>query len=211
MKNSKNIYPVIGVSPGNSYFKYDVIKKLLQKVVEKYGKVIIFVADVPAIFTYLAMGYSENVARRDKAIPKGNNLKNKFRKAAEENGYSTEQVKIINWKDDIEGNSKYKEEYNKIISLYKNNPVFQEEADSTTRLVLSNIIKSESKLKEAIKIAVNYLLSELAFMEFICKYLGINKAIYIYHKHWKVYEDYIAGKFDDNPKVHLGFEIIDVD
>ena len=210
MSSSKNIYPVIGVSPGNSYFKYDVIKKLLHKVVEKYGKAIIFVADIPAIFTYLAMGYPENVARRDKAIPKGNNLKNKFRKAAKEIGYSAEQVKIINWKDDVGNNLKYKKEYNKIISLYKNNTAFQKEVDSATRPVLSNVIKSESKLREAIKIADNYLLSEFAFMEFISGYSEINKAIYIYHKHWKVYEDYIAGKFDNDPKVYLGFEIIDI-
>ncbi len=203
------IYPIIGVSPDNSYFKYETIKNLLKKSIDKYGRVAVFVADVPATFTYMALGYPENVARRDKAVPKGNNLKNKFKKAIEEIGYSAEQVKIIDWKNEIENNPRYQEKYGEVLNLYKSNNAFQQEADLTTQEVLKNEFDDEPKLKEAVKVAVNYLLSEFAFMEFACEYLGADKAVYIYHKNWKVYEDYLAGKFDNKPRNYLGFEIID--
>ena len=57
-------YPIIGISPGNSYFKEDEIRYLIENVVSRYGRVAILIADIPAISTYMAFGYSENKARR---------------------------------------------------------------------------------------------------------------------------------------------------
>jgi len=74
--NQKNYY-IIGMSPGNSYFKDEEVHYLLKTVVERFGRVAIFIADIPAISTYVAFGYPENRARRDKAIPQGNALKNR--------------------------------------------------------------------------------------------------------------------------------------
>ena len=51
--------PIIGMSPGNSYFKDEVVKELLKKVVEQYGKAVVMIADIPAISTYVALGYPE--------------------------------------------------------------------------------------------------------------------------------------------------------
>src|SRR5271156_6635082 len=91
------IYYVIGMSPGNSYFKDEEIKYLLKTTVERFGRVAILIADIPAISTYVAFGYPENRARRDKAIPRGNSLKNKVRRAMEQLGYSDDIVNIVNW------------------------------------------------------------------------------------------------------------------
>lgn len=82
-----NNYPVIGMSPGNSYFKDEVVKDLLKEVVEKYGKAAILIADIPAVSTYIALGYPKNRAWRDKALPQGNNLRNKVQRAMIELGY----------------------------------------------------------------------------------------------------------------------------
>jgi hypothetical protein len=41
--------PVIGMSPGNSYFKDEVVKELLKKVVNQYDKAVVMIADIPAI------------------------------------------------------------------------------------------------------------------------------------------------------------------
>jgi cyclo(L-tyrosyl-L-tyrosyl) synthase len=74
---SMKVYPIIGMSPGNSYFKDDEIKYLLKTAVDRYGRVAVMIADIPAISTYIALGYPENRARRDKALPQGNLLKNR--------------------------------------------------------------------------------------------------------------------------------------
>lgn len=201
-------YPIIGMSPGNSYFKDEVVKQLLKKVVDKFGKTAILIADVPAISTYIALGYPENRAWRDKALPQGNNLRNRVERAMKDLGYSSDQVKIIDWKNQIEDNAIYKEKYQKILELYKSNTDFQLLADDTTREVLEYSEKEISDLDSAVKIAVHYLLSEISFMEFAPEYLKTDKAIYIYHRNWPIYEKYIAGIFDNAQRPSLGFEII---
>src|SRR5882724_3379684 len=103
------VYPIIGMSPGNSYFKDEVVKKLIQKVVEEFSNTAVLIADVPAIRTYQALSYPENIARREKALPQGNNLRNKVKRAMDELGYTPEQVRIIDWKNEIEDNQKYRE------------------------------------------------------------------------------------------------------
>ena len=201
-------YPIIGMSPGNSYFKDEVVKQLLKKVVDKFGETAILIADVPAISTYIALGYPENRAWRDKALPQGNNLRNRVERAKNELGYSNEQVKVIDWKNEIEDNFNYKEKYKKVLELYQTNDAFQSSANDATREVLEYSEKEIPDMNSAIKIAVHYLLSEIAFMEFSSEYLKADRVTYIYHRNWPVYEKYIAGIFDNAQKNSLGFEIV---
>lgn len=196
------------MSPGNSYFKDEVVKQLLKKVIDKFGKTAILVADVPAISTYIALGYPENRAWRDKALPQGNNLRNRVERAMIDLGYSDNQVKVIDWKNEVENNSVYREKYQKVLELYQTNNIFQLSVDDATREVLEYSEKEIPDMNSAIKIAVHYLLSEIAFMEFAPEYLKTDKVTYIYHRNWVVYEKYIAGIFDNIPKNSLGFEII---
>lgn len=201
-------YPVIGMSPGNSYFKEEVVINLLKKVVEKYGRAVILIADHPAVSTYVALGYPENRAWRDKALPQSNNLKNKVKRAMVVLGYSYEQVKIINWKDEIENSDIYKEKYTEVLKLYEKNMSFQKSVEETTKQVLEYSDKEITDLFPSIKIAVHYLLSEIAFMEFSPYFLNCKKVVYVYHKQWPVYESYISGDFDQKVREYLGFNII---
>lgn len=201
-------YPVIGMSPGNSYFKDEVVKQLLKTVVEKYGKTAILVADVPAISTYIALGYPENRARKDKAIPQGNNLKNRVKRAMTELGYSTGQVRIIDWENEIENNQDYIKKYDEVRKLYENKDSFRQSADDATREVLEYSEKEIVDLDTSIKIAVHYLISEIAFMEFAPQYLQADNVSYIYHREWPVYKSYIEGKFDGSVRSKLGYLIV---
>jgi cyclo(L-tyrosyl-L-tyrosyl) synthase len=207
-KQVNDIYPVIGMSPGNSYFKDEVVKKLLGKVVSKYGRTAILIADIPAISTYIALGYPENRARRDKALPQGNNLRNRVQRAMNDLGYSQEQVRITDWESEVQNNSSYKGKYDEVLELYKTNLDFQKAANSATGEVLEYADKEIPDLNAAIKTAVHYLLSEIAFLEFATDFLNTKKVTYIYHRDWPVYENYIAGKYDGKTRQNLGFEII---
>ncbi len=167
------------------------------------------IADIPAISTYVAFGYPENRARRDKAIPQGNALKNRVRKAMEELGYSEKMVRIFDWEHEIEHNPDYIKQYEKVSALYKTNPAFHAVAHSTTRAVLISKDKHIPDVPKAANIAVHYLLSEIAFLEFVPQYLGVAKVSYVYHKNWQVYEDYVSGKFDGVSKSHMDFLLIE--
>ncbi len=203
------IYYVIGMSPGNSYFKDEEVLYLLKTTVERFGRVAILIADIPAISTYVAFGYPENRARRDKAIPRGNALKNRVRKAMEKLGYSSDMVNIVDWESQVENNSAYLGSYKKVQALYDSNLAFQEEANATTRRVLEGSQNKIGDINKATRIAVHYLLSEFAFLEFAPWFFGVEKVVYIYHKNWLVYEDYIAGKFDHLIRPHLDFLLLE--
>jgi len=200
-------YPIIGMSPGNSYFKDGVVKELLKIVVEKYGKAAVFVADIPAIHTYVALGYPENRARRDKALPQGNALKNRVKRAMEELGYNESQVKIIDWESEVKNNTDFIQKYEEVIKLYSENKEFERAANETTRTVLEKTAESMVSY-EVVRIGVHYLLNELAFLEFVPQFLESQKVIYIYHKPWPVYDSYRKGEFDGKPRTYLDFEIV---
>ena len=202
-------YPIIGMSPGNSYFKDDEISYLLKTAIDRYGRVAVMIADVPAIATYLALGYSENRAPRDKAIPQGNLLKNRTERAMARLGYTKEQVRIIDWEHEVEPNDEYQECYGLIRTLYESNRSFQDDADETTKGVIVNSKKHIDDISAATKIAVHYLLSEFAFLDFAPSLLGVKKVTYFYHKNWTVYEQYIAGKYDGRIKKHVDFFLLE--
>ncbi len=197
------------MSPGNSYFKDDEIKYLLKTAVDRYGRVCVMIADIPAISTYIALGYPENRARRDKALPQGNLLKNRTQRAVVQLGYTAQQVRILDWEHEIEPNPKYQQSYRHIRELYESSPLFEQDADETTKGVITGSKKPISDVATATKIAVHYLLSEFAFLDFAPTFLNAEKVTYIYHKNWAVYENYIAGKYDETPKKYVGFLLIE--
>lgn len=210
MKSSdRKTYHIVGMSPGNSYFKDEEVRYLLKTVVERFGRVAVLIADVPAISTYVTLGYPENRARRDKAIPKGNALKNRVLKAMAELGYTGNAVKILDWKKEIENNPAYREKYGEVLKLYKESKEFHESANSATQKVLESSERDIEDIGKATSIAAHYLLSELAFLEFASSYLGVEKVVYVYHKNWQVYEDYIAGRFNGAAKPYLDFLLIE--
>ena len=208
-KIDTNTYYVIGMSPGNSYFKDDEIKYLLKTTVERYGRVLVMIADVPAISTYIALGYPENRARRDKALPKGNLLKNRTQRMISDLGYSAEQVRIIDWEKEVENNEDYIKSYQYIRNLYETSNSFEKDIDETTKGVLVGSKRNIKDITTATKIAVHYIISEFSFIDFLATYLNAKKIVYIYHKNWPVYESYIAGKYDKKPKSHMDFSLLE--
>lgn len=199
--------PIIGMSPGNSYFKDEEVKYLLETVITRFGEAAILVADTPAIATYLAFGYPANKAR-NKAIPKGKNLKNRAARIAEECGLA-DAVTIIDWDTDVATSAEYQAIYATVSRLYENSEAFCEAVNATTRSVLQNADRHFENLDESTRIASHYLLSELAFLEFAPQLLCRKQAIYVYHKNWHVFERYISGAFDGVAKPHLDFLLIE--
>ncbi len=198
------------MSPGNSYFTEDKIEFLLKYILSDYDQVAIMVADIPAISTYIALGYPANRARTDKAIRNSNQLKNRVIRVMKDNGIDENRVKIIDWGKDVESNIEYQAKYEEVKNLYESNKQFQDTCNKTTQLVLEFSRKQIEDMDSAVKTAVHYLLSEFAFLEFAPKYLGKEHVTYVYHNNWPVYENYLAGVFDGKErKSHLGFKLLE--
>lgn len=205
-------HAIIGMSPGNSYFKDYEIRFLLKEAIQRFGVCAIMVADVPAIATYMALGYSENKAR-SKAIPKGNNLKNRTRRLATELGYSEDQVRIIDWADEVACHPDYLALYQSVEQKYKTIPTFAEDVRATSRDVLVNALtntgQTEEDMEAAVDQAIHYLLSELAFLEFAPAFLKSHRVCYVYHRNWPVYENYVRGVYDGHVKPYMDFLLLE--
>ena len=135
-------------------------------------------------------------------------ISNKVIRSKEHLEYNDEQVRVIDWKNEIENDARYLKKYTVVTELYNSNLKFRESANDATREVLEYSEREITNLEEAVVVAVHYLLSEIAFMEYMPEYLDTEKVTYIYHRNWPVYEKYIAGEFDSFPRPYLGFEII---
>lgn len=196
--------PIIGMSPGNSYFKDDAVRFLLRETVARFGRAVVFVADVPAIQTYLALGYDEAKARR-KAILKGNNLKNRTRNIMKELGFDGATVHVVEWDEEVADRPEYAEAYRSVLRLYDTNAAFAQAANETTGSVLWHAEPGRAADENAVRTAAQYLLSEFAFLECAPSLFGVEGVLYVYHKPWPVYERYIAGAFDGTAKPRLGF------
>lgn len=202
---------VIGMSPGNSYFKQEVIEKLLPFGLEKYGRIGIFIPDIPAISTYIALGYPENIARKDKAIPQGNSFRNRVRRVISDQKLDAERIHVFDWqKEEIENNAEYQKAFEYVSDLYRDNNDFKLDIRSATESVLiHNPFKKKEITAPDIEIGTRYILSEFAFMLFLPEYLHKYKNfVYGYHNAWPVWEKFIAGAYDGNPRTNLHFLLL---
>jgi len=202
---------VIGMSPGNGYFKQEVIDKLLVFGLSKYQKIAIFIPDIPAIATYVAIGYPEDIARNKKAISQGNNFRNRIQTSILNQNLNPNQITIFDWqKEDIENNPDYRKAFNYLKDLYKTNVNFQKDINLATEPVLKNNPFRKKELTEKdIEIGTHYILSEFAFIIFLPSYLNeYSGFIYGYHNPWPVWEKFIAGEYDGNKKDNLEFLLL---
>jgi cyclo(L-tyrosyl-L-tyrosyl) synthase len=196
---------VVGMSPGNSYFKKETIDDLLNYCSGIFSQVKIMIADKPSEHTYLALGYSSKEAER-KARLNSNTLQNHSRKSID--GIISQNVELIEWSNQINPNETYQRELAKINELYSSNPVFRQEARETTRSVLEGKLKQEVEIESAVDEGINYLLKELAFLSASPEIFKAERITYVYHDRWKIYEDFVDGKFDGRKRKDLGFVIV---
>jgi len=196
---------LIGMSPGNSYFKKKIIDKLINFVSRRFFKVRIMIAEKPAEHTYKAMGYPEGKAKR-KARLAGNNLRNHSERSIA--SLKKGDIAVIDWEKDVSSNSLYKEAYREMKELYKKNILFREDAREATGYVLEGRIKPSVNMNKAVEEGVHYLLKELAFLLASPSIFGVSHVAYIYHREWNVYERFVNGFYDGRPKEKLGFLIV---
>ena len=202
---------IVGMSPGNGYFKQPVIDHILQFCLEKYENIAIFIPDIPAISTYVALGYPENIARGKKAIPQGNNFRNRIQKSILEQKLDSGRIIIFNWqKENIEEKKEYKNAFTFVKDLYINNEEFRKDINSATEAVLmDNPFKKKDITLKEIEIGTHYILSEFAFMMFLPHHLiKFTGFVYGYHNPWPVWEKFIAGEYDNEKKEYLKFLLL---
>jgi cyclo(L-tyrosyl-L-tyrosyl) synthase len=202
--NSRGI-ALVPLCPGNGHFNYNNIKDLLKTSITAFEKIIIFIPDKPTEYTYHAMGYPDNRAKF-KARKQGNNLRNNANKCLNENT-NLKKPLFLNLEKEISSNTHFKEELKKIQLLFNSNEKFRDTVSKETEKVIKLRLKPGQKLTEGISKGVPYVLEELAWLSVCHKILNVPQIVYVYHNCWFL-DKFIEGEYDEIPKNHLGFLVI---
>jgi tRNA-dependent cyclodipeptide synthase len=195
---------IVGMSVNNSYFNEENIKKLLLWARENSESIYVMIPDIPAVSTFLSLGYS-NVDAERKARLKSNNLENKCKKIIEQLGI--QDVIIIRW-EDLMGSFQYLESIAAIKYAYGNDCSFKDALRSTTRNVLVHAGKAEIT-DELIDYGVLFLLQELAFITQSSRVLQQDKVAYVYHQTMDVLKNIISGRYTFLSDPNVGFVTVE--
>jgi len=202
---------LVGISPGNSYFKAEAIYHLLSATSSLFSKVIIImIPDRPYEYTFQARGYSLEKAQKTARL-QGNNLKNNCARAIQKLGLSPSQFHIIDWKQEVDTNPLVQTCNTYIQNLYSSNKLFKEDIRIATRPVVQHqTYYTEAEIEAALDIGVNYLLDEFGFLKAAPEMYQVGKLAYIYHRRWPIFEDLINGKYGQHLQ-NIGFVVIEED
>jgi cyclo(L-tyrosyl-L-tyrosyl) synthase len=154
-------HALFGISPFNSYYSEENLKKLFAWGLSYFKEVSIFIPDKISAYTLQAKGYSEDKAQKKTRLH-DNNLKNKSIRALVANNLSEAEAKnkIILWTD-LMNNQTYLELYNTCKSLYEKDEKFKNGCLETSKWVLTSKDVCETVGNEAINIAAKYFIAEL--------------------------------------------------
>ena len=198
-------YALVWMSAGNSYFKEEIIKRILVFTSENFSKTIVMAPDEPAEHTFKALGYEGNETKR-KARLNANLLQNRAKRIISSLS-DKEKFKVVEWIDEIIPNKDYQNKLKEILNLFQTNEQFQSDAFDTTLKVLNGKLRENINLEVAKKEGVNYLLKELAFVLASPRIYNTQKVTYVYHHDWPIFQKLITGFYDGIKRDELNFLI----
>lgn len=191
---------VVGISINNSYFKMENLEKLITWASAHARSVYIMIPDEPAVFTLMALGKTREDCERVARL-KSNALENKCGGIIQRFGLTT--VKVIRWKD-IVPSADYQKALFEIRQAYDSEPAFAEAILSTTSAVLKNGGITKPGFT-AIKIGIEFLFQELAFITQANLVLKEGKIAYVYHKTMQILKEVILEKYSFKASQNVGF------
>lgn len=203
--NDDEIKPRTGIllmSPGNGFYNKENIDRSIEIAANSFDEVKILIPNTIYKYTLLAQEYSLEKAT-NKARIKGQHLLNKCKDGI--NKFSN--VSELKWTA-VENSKLYFPQLKKTVYTYKNNLSFQREARNNTQNVLITKLNDANKLEEAVNIGIKYLLYELPGFLILPELLEREKITICYHNHWPLLQNYLNGKYGNEPNNTLEFKII---
>ena len=194
---------IVWMSVGNSYFGWESIKKIVSFVTNNFKKTKFLIPFEPTINIYKALGYDGKKATT-KAGLWSNRLTNHTWRIV---GRNT-NLNIVDWKKEIANNPLFWKQLQYLKDLYKDNVSFTQDADKTTENMLKEKAIWQIDLQKGIKIGVQYILEELAFLLASPEIFNIFKTVCINHKRLEIFEKLVNGAYDWIPKPHNWFLLI---
>lgn len=193
---------LLGISPGNPYFKQSIITSLIDFSAHIFSKIYIVIPDKPYEHTCKALGYTDSASTRI-ARKKGNALKNMINKSI---SLKTNAVPIhlLDWHMEVESSSHYQEKLQAIYALYRTNKEFYCDVHEEIMPVIKNYPhKKVSAITENIlEEGAHYMLKEIAFCVAFPEILQTDNVAMVYHKEWHLWQKFSSGRYNQEiPKI----------
>ena len=188
---------LIGISPFNSYFAEDRIRRLLEFCGRAGRAVALFVPDEVTRYTLEAKGYDTS-----RAVKKMNRqiqyLRNKITRAA--NGFAPAVLDCAALAN-LPG---YVRRHTELQQRFENDRSFRQGCLDTTRWVLA--ASSDEQVSErAALLGVRYLLAELPMFLYAPEIMGRTEVVFVYHQCPQFIADLYRGRYGGAPPCGQGF------
>jgi cyclo(L-tyrosyl-L-tyrosyl) synthase len=177
---SSREYAVLGISPFNSYYSEENLKKLFSWGLSTFKRISICIPDGISIYTLQAMGYSQEKAKKKTKLH-DNNLKNKaIRALAANNVVDSEANNMMIFCSDLMKNERYLKFHDTYKKLYEDEEDFREGCLETSKMVLASKGFQGDASDEAVRIAVKYFIAELPVYLNVPEILNVSSSLYVY-------------------------------
>jgi cyclo(L-tyrosyl-L-tyrosyl) synthase len=173
-------HALIGISPFNSYYSEENLKKIFSWGVSTFKRINICIPDGISMYTLQAMGYSQEKAEKKTKLH-DNNLKNKAIKALVANNIpEVEANNMIVFISELMKNERYLKFHDTYKKLYETNEDFRKGCLATSKIVLASKGFQGDADDEAVRVAVKYFIAELPIYLNTAEILNVSSSLYVY-------------------------------
>jgi cyclo(L-tyrosyl-L-tyrosyl) synthase len=192
-------HALLGISPFNSYYSEENLKKLFSWGLSTFKRINIFIPDGISIYTLHAIGYPRERAEK-KTRSQDRYLKNKAMRALAANNISeAEANNMIAFCKDLMNNERYLKFHDTYRKLYKNDEDFRKGCLLSSKWILEGKCNLKSLDDESLHIAVKYFLAEVPLFLNSLEIFNINSSLFVY----KEIPEFISRIYNDSSFSHL--------
>jgi len=206
----------VGISIGNGYFNKERMEIILTGMANYFSEVVAIVPDIPAVYTYQALGYDKHHAEqrvkehRNKIVNCCESIINESQKFDGRNI----KLRLMTWHDDFTQQEYYQQAYKQALEIYQSGSQFMESIQRNTRHYILARLKDQDiqqlgGVDHVVEKAVHYLIEEMALHDVFEVVLG-NEPIASYYKELELIPNYANGKYDNTPNKHVGWVVYNI-
>ncbi|MBX9387217.1 tRNA-dependent cyclodipeptide synthase [Streptomonospora nanhaiensis] len=183
---------VFGVSPGNSYFRTELMAELLRWLCAEFARVDVVVPDSALAHTFRALGYDDRRAEK-KARGETNVLRNRVARAWESSG-GPRKDDGLHRMSDLADNAVYRERLAECEQALEADDLLWETCAEMSGAVLLGRGYDGPLTPDRVERAMRYLIAELPFFLASADVFGAPSSLNFYHQRLPLAELVFAGK-----------------
>ena len=201
-------HAVLGISPFNSYFSEDRIRRIAEWGIATFNAIHLFVPDKPSAYTLEALGYPPAQAAR-KARRQAKYLHNKIRRALGALDTSPGDIdEMILNSERLDKNPRYCSKLEECRQLFDQDPGFRKGCLASSYWVLENQANAKTLGHDSLRIAANYLLAEMPLFVDSVGILEQEASVFCYHECIPFLQDLFRGRYQLRVSANQGFTVL---